>query len=176
MNFDQAYRELLGDEGDLSMDPNDPGNWTGGKIGKGVLNGTKYGISAASYPKEDISGMTLERAKYLTRRDYWDRYRIEELPDALRWHVFDGVFNSGPGSKKQNKGGAIRWLQSALGVTDDGVMGPITISAAKSVDVATVLFKYNGERLMHITRLASWPTQGKGLVRRVAGNMLATQF
>jgi hypothetical protein len=37
-------------EGGLSMDERDPGNWTGGAIGKGELRGTKYGISAQTYP------------------------------------------------------------------------------------------------------------------------------
>lgn len=35
MNFDQAFDRLLGNEGGLSMDPNDPGNWTGGHVGVG---------------------------------------------------------------------------------------------------------------------------------------------
>jgi hypothetical protein len=36
------------------MDERDPGNWTGGAIGKGELRGTKWGISAQTYPQIDI--------------------------------------------------------------------------------------------------------------------------
>ncbi|RYC28946.1 hypothetical protein D3273_26555 [Lichenibacterium minor] len=37
-------------EGGSSVDPRDPGNWTGGKRGRGKLVGTKYGIPASSHP------------------------------------------------------------------------------------------------------------------------------
>lgn len=39
-------------------DANDPGNWTGGEIGKGECKGTNYGISAASYP--DLGAVAAE--------------------------------------------------------------------------------------------------------------------
>lgn len=32
------------------------GNWTGSMIGRGAMRGTKYGVSAASYPYLDIAG------------------------------------------------------------------------------------------------------------------------
>ncbi len=44
----------LHQEGGLSLDPKDPGNWTGGKVGLGKLLGTKYGIAAASHPGLDV--------------------------------------------------------------------------------------------------------------------------
>ena len=37
MTFDLAFTRLIGNEGVLSMDPKDSGNWTGGKIGLGKL-------------------------------------------------------------------------------------------------------------------------------------------
>lgn len=64
-DFDRAFANVIDAEKGLSMDPNDPGNWTGGAKGKGELNGTRYGISAMSYPKEDIARLTLGRASTL---------------------------------------------------------------------------------------------------------------
>ena len=69
MTFDLAFTRLIGNEGVLSMDPKDSGNWTGGKIGLGKLKGSKYGISAASYPMVDIANLTLEGAKAIYLRD-----------------------------------------------------------------------------------------------------------
>ncbi|MFC0406768.1 hypothetical protein [Roseomonas elaeocarpi] len=44
------FLALKVNERGLSMVSTDPGNWTGGQVGKGKLKGTKYGIAAASYP------------------------------------------------------------------------------------------------------------------------------
>ena len=62
MTFDEAFERLMGHEGVLSVDPNDPGNWTGRRVNVGVLRGTKFGISAAQYPDEDIPNLTRERS------------------------------------------------------------------------------------------------------------------
>ena len=52
-----AWLAFLGpEEGTLSLDPTDTGNWTGGAVGRGTLVGTKYGISAASYPTLEHRG------------------------------------------------------------------------------------------------------------------------
>ena len=39
--FDLSFDRVVGHEGGLSLDRNDRGNWTSGKIGVGSLNGTK---------------------------------------------------------------------------------------------------------------------------------------
>ena len=59
--FDNAFRAVIGVEGGYTANPLDPGNWTGGKCRIGQCNGTKYGISAASYPSLNIAGLTLTR-------------------------------------------------------------------------------------------------------------------
>jgi lysozyme family protein len=82
-------------EGGLSMDERDPGNWTGGAIGKGELRGTKWGISAQTYPTIDIHNLTQAHAAELTRRDFWDRIP-RDLPDDTRWFAFDVAFHHGP--------------------------------------------------------------------------------
>jgi hypothetical protein len=50
------------------MDGKDPGNWTGGKVGKGQLKGTKYDVSAAAFPKENIAGLTKDKAIAIYKR------------------------------------------------------------------------------------------------------------
>lgn len=71
MSFSRAVEFVLGWEGGFNNDPQDSGNWTGGVVGKGVLLGTKYGISAASYPSLDIKSLTREQAVEIYHRDYW---------------------------------------------------------------------------------------------------------
>ena len=71
--FEQALAVVLGHEGGFCAERSDPGNWTGGAVGCGELRGTKFGISAAAYPAEDIANLTPEAAAAIYRRDYWDR-------------------------------------------------------------------------------------------------------
>ena len=59
ITFDEAFRRLIGHEGGYSTDRRDPGNWTGGKVGVGVLKGTKYGIAANTYPNLDIKNLVV---------------------------------------------------------------------------------------------------------------------
>ncbi len=59
MDFQHCLALLFQHEGRFSRDPADPGNWTAGKVGLGVLKGTKFGISAGAYPHLDIENLTL---------------------------------------------------------------------------------------------------------------------
>lgn len=95
-------------EGGLSVDPNDKGNWTGGEVNKGRLVGTKYGISAASYPELDIPSLTKEQAADIYFRDYWIKSGSDKLDEALAMMHFDSAVNNG-------KGAAAQFLSAAVG-------------------------------------------------------------
>ena len=69
--FDECFSRLQIHEGGYSSIPEDKGNWTSGKIGVGVLMGTKFGISAARYPFLDIKNLTLAEAKDIYFDDFW---------------------------------------------------------------------------------------------------------
>ncbi len=122
-NFDRALRVLFGEEGGLSMDTHDPGNWTSGKPGAGVLKGTKYGISAASFPDVDIAGLTPDKAKAIYLPKYWQPAGCDKLPWPLCLFVFDAAVNQGVDA-------AVRLLQRVAGVPQDGVPGPQTLQRA----------------------------------------------
>lgn len=168
MNFDESFTSLIDParEGSkLSMDPKDPGNWTGGEPGKGTLKGSKYGISAASYPGEDIANLTPERAKELYRRDFWGPAGCDAVPDGLKFDLFDMAVNSG-------KGNAVRTLQKAAGVGVDGVIGAQTLAAVSAMHPARLVARFNGARLLFMTDLRIWESQGKGWARRIANNLM----
>lgn len=164
MNFDEAFNLTVGHEGGFTLNKADAGNWTGGKVGAGILKGTKYGIAANTYPSEDIKNLTLERAKFLYKRDFWDRAKCDQLPDSLRFHVFDVSVNSGVSR-------GVKTLQQALGVTADGIIGNQTIGAAKSQRSEDVLLRFYSFRIAFYTSLDSFKTFGKGWMNRVANNM-----
>ena len=160
--FDKAFAFVVGEEGGFGADARDPGNWTGGVCGSGQCRGTKYGISAASYPDQDIAALSMADAKALYRRDYWDRVKGDSLPPALALLVFDAAVNNGVGQ-------AARWLQAALGLVPDGVIGPRTLDAlaAKSGRGADVMAEFQTQRLLFMSGLATWRTFGRGWARRI---------
>lgn len=152
MNFDQAFDRLISHEGGYVNNPADPGGET------------KFGISKRAYPHEDIANLTLEQAKAIYLRDYWARAQCDTLPPAVAFQVFDTAVNSGIGQ-------AIRFLQRAVGVADDGVVGALTISAVRRLDAESVAARFNGQRLDFMTKLSTWDTFGRGWARRIAKNL-----
>ena len=152
MNFDQSFTKLISSEGGYVDNPNDPGGET------------KFGISKRSYPDVDIKAITLDSAKAIYKRDYWDRAQCDSLPPAVAFQVFDAAVNSGIGQ-------SIRFLQRAVGVLDDGAVGPMTMAAVLRHESSEIVAHFNGERLDFMTRLSSWDTFGKGWARRIADNL-----
>lgn len=154
MEFDEAFEKLIGHEGGYVNDARDPGGET------------NWGISKRSYPAVDIKALTLDGAKLIYRRDFWDRCRADQLPAELRFDLFDGAVNSGVVQ-------SVRWLQQSVGAVDDGVLGPLTLAAVAAMNPAAVAARYNGNRLMFMTDLKVWPTFSRGWARRIAGNLIA---
>lgn len=166
MNFEQAFERLRGHEGGFTQDTRDSGNWTGGEVGCGVCNGTKFGISAAAYPGEDIEHLTIERAKALYLRDYWGPAGCDAVPEAIKFDLFDMAVNSGVKA-------AVRALQLAVGETTDGALGPRTIQAVQSMPALRLVARFNGARLLDVTEARSWPAFGRGWAKRIGQNLLA---
>ncbi len=83
------------------------------------------------------------------------------LPALLRYVVFDSAVNSGPNQ-------AIRWLQHALDVQVDGVLGPVTLKAALECNTLRVTGFIMAQRLVFMTNLPSWGSFSRGWARRIA--------
>jgi lysozyme family protein len=162
--FEQAFAIVVGEEGALSTDPADPGNWTGGACGRGICRGTKYGIAAAAHPELDIAALTLAQARSLYLAQYWDAAHASELPPPLALMMFDAAVNSGLEK-------AVRWLQAALGCNVDGSMGSATIGAARahSNDSDGLCVDFLALRLEWLTTLPTWRLFGLGWTRRICG-------
>src|SRR3990167_11517248 len=110
--FDQALAFVLEWEGGLVSDPNDAGGLT------------NHGISQRPYPDLAIAALTRDDVVAIYARDYWAPIRGDELPAPLALVVFDSAVNQGVSR-------AIVCLQRALGVADDGELGPVTMEAGQ---------------------------------------------
>lgn len=164
MNFDIAFDRLIGHEGRFTDDPDDRGNWTSGQIGVGQLKGTKFGISAMSYPDLDIKNLTVADAKLLYRQDFWDRVLGGQLHNAVVYQLFDAAVNHGIGN-------AIRILQRALDIAEDGAMGPLTHAAIRRTETNDLLILFNAKRIRFYTKLSTFKKYGGGWSNRVATNL-----
>lgn len=85
---------------------------------------TRWGISSRANPDVNVRTLTRDQAVAIYRERYWRAVRGDELPPGLALVVFDAAVNQGAPT-------ACRMLQAALGVTGDGVIGPVTLAAAK---------------------------------------------
>jgi lysozyme family protein len=86
---------------------------------------TRWGISKRAYPHLDIAVLTRTVAEDIYRRDYWNKIKGDLMqPAALALLVFSCAVNMSPAR-------ATSILQRALGVTDDGIIGPETLIAAQ---------------------------------------------
>lgn len=159
MNFDQAFDRLLAHEGSYSFHRSDRGGET------------MWGITAVVARSQGYTGHMADlpqlTAKYIYKKCYWMPVQADQLPWDIRFDVFDGAVNSGVTQS------AI-WLQRALGVDDDGIIGPVTINACKSVPGGLLLAQYNGHRLAYLCDLSGWHTFGRGWALRIARNLSLT--
>ena len=158
--FNLSFENVIGVEGGYTQDPEDTGNWTGGRKGVGKLNGTRYGVSAASYPSLDIKSITLDDAKAIYYRDYWQVINGDAFPFSISNALFDCAVNSGCSS-------ATKLLQRSLGVVSDGKIGKQTIAAAQAKDQTELLIDFLTARAVFYARLAKFELYGKGWMKRL---------
>ena len=122
--FNEIIEQVLEHEGGYVNDPKDLGGET------------KYGITKRFYPELNIKELTKEKAKQIYKDDYWDKNRVESLPQEL-WHIFfDMCVNMGRRT-------AVKILQRAANskgknIDVDGGMGPATLRAIKNVEAERV--------------------------------------
>ena len=114
-NFDRAVNNWLlrpDIEGKFSDDPDDPGGLT------------KWGIAERYHPEVRNPNFSKEDAIAIYLKKYWNKCRCDDLPDGVDVLVFDMAVNPGPIQ-------AIKFLQEALDVKVDGVIGNDTLNALR---------------------------------------------
>jgi len=158
MNFDTAFDLLLGHEGGFSDHAADPGGKTRYGITEAVAREAKYTGDMRELPVD------VAKAVYLQR--YWKPIRADDLPPGIRYAVFDAAVNSGPAQ-------ATKWLQRALGVDGDGVIGPKTLQAAYAQNADALRMRILAQRLRFMAGLSNWPAFSRGWARRIADLMEA---
>lgn len=160
-NFVACWRGTKVYEGGFTKNKADPGNWTGGKVGVGVLKGTNMGVSAAAFPSLDIEHLTEAQAMNIYQKQYWDAVRGDDLPAGVDNSTWDYGVNSGPSR-------SVKDLQRVAGVAADGKVGPATLAAVAKLDGVAVIKKHCARRLGYMQSLKIWNSFKAGWSKRVA--------
>ncbi len=155
-NFDMAFDLLIGNEGGYVNNPSDPGGETNWGITRAVASDNGYTGS--------MKLMQKETAKQIYKKMYWDKLQCDQLSFVVAFQLFDAGVNHGNFQ-------AVKFLQRAALVSDDGVIGAKTIEATNSLDDPQIVMLFNAERIEFYTALKTFSTFGKGWVRRVASNL-----
>lgn len=153
-NFDICIARVLSptNEGGYVNDPEDPGGET------------KFGISKREYPNLDIAALTRDDAIAIYRRDFWEPIQGDTLPVGVAFQLLDFAVNSPITT-------ALRALQRAVGVADDGVFGPVSREALQKQSIADTIMRFLAERLFFLTGLKNWQHDGRGYARRIAADL-----
>jgi lysozyme family protein len=154
--FDEVVDFVLQHEGGFVQHPRDPGG------------ATKFGITRETLSRargrrvsvDEVRRLTREEAASIYRRLYWDAVQAHDLPPGIDLATFDLAVHSGPSR-------AVKMLQSVLGVASDGIVGPKTLQAVRAADIMETIRRLTQGRLGFLSRLAAWPTFGRGWRRRV---------
>ena len=155
--YESALARLLAHEGGYTNHPDDPGG------------PTNFGITIADYRRyakadataADVRAMSVDAAKAIYRKRYWDAQRCDDLPAGVDYAVFDYGVNSGIGRAGKVLRRMLHLPDDNSAVTDD------VVAAARAADSRELVTAICDERLRFLKSLRTWTVFGKGWGRRV---------
>ncbi len=140
------------------------GGWTDSSEDFPTMKGIRLTTYRQHYgkhkTKDDLRNISDKELNHIYKTGYWDKCNCDNLPAGLNYVVFDAAVNSGPSR-------SAKWLQKALGVERDGVIGPITLGKIKTHDLIQLIHSVCDKRLNFLHTLGNWPQFGKGWGRRI---------
>jgi len=159
-NFDACLKEVLLHEGGYVHHKSDPG----GRTNLGVTQRVYEEWIGYPVSEKIMRELKVDQVKTLYKVKYWDVVRGGDLPLGLDLCVFDFAVNAGTGR-------AARYLQRMVGAPEDGLIGPRTLSLVaqmvKSLGANHCAMRYQDMRRDYYRMLKTFPTFGKGWLRRV---------
>jgi len=144
-------------EGGYVDHPSDPG----GATNLGITFAVLQKFRGKKITKQDVRNLTRAEAERIYDRNYWYPIKGELLPYGVDLAVFDAGVNSGPSR-------GAKWLQRAVGVTQDGQIGNKTLKATADRKGDAVVRALCGYRLSFVQGLGTFKVFGKGWSRRIA--------
>jgi len=164
INWIPSFNLMLKSEGGFSDDQDDKGN----HLPDGRKGCTNLGVTQTTWESwvgrqsdvKEMRNLTPEKVEPLYRRKFWDACRCDELPVGVDYLVFDFAVNAGVGR-------SAKILQTAVGATPDGAIGPKTITAVCSLSIKDVINKFSSAKEEYYKSLDNQKYE-KGWLNRVA--------
>jgi lysozyme family protein len=156
-NWDNAFKMMLASEGGYVNHPSDPGGMTN----LGVTKRVWEEWTGKESNEAEMRALTPEMVEPLYKKRFWDACRCDEMPSGIDYLVFDFAVNAGPGR-------SAKILQTAVGVTPDGGIGPMTLAAVNKFESDELIEKFSQAKEDFYRSLNTFETFGKGWLNRVA--------
>ena len=153
-NYAKCLAQVLKYEGGYVDHPKDPGGPTNKGVTQAVYDNWR---KSQNLSIQSVRAIADSEVAAIYKNLYWDRVSGDLLPSGVDFAVFDFAVNSGVSR-------AAKMLQSVVGVTQDGQIGPATILATKTY----VAMSITNRRLAFMQSLSIWSTFGKGWSARIA--------
>ena len=157
LKFKTCLKFVLVSEAGKDDDPDDAGGRT------------HTGITQAQYdhwrklhnkPKKDVWESTEDERAAVYHELYWQPMQCEKMPLAIAYMVFDCSVLHGVNF-------APKAAQYAIGVRQDGVIGPVTLAAAKAQNPLRVLDRMREKRWERMQSRPSFPKFKAGWKKRL---------
>lgn len=159
--FDRALAIILKWEGGISDHKDDPGGFTVKGITLGFLRAVGLDPNNDGViDKRDLIGLTDTKIAEIYRDQIWRPCLCHIMPGGMALMVFDAGTNLGQPR-------AHRLLQEALGVTVDGVLGPVTLKALRDAEIGPLLAEYAARRGFYYATRPKVLIFGLGWFRRL---------
>jgi lysozyme family protein len=156
-SFDKCLAITLRAEGGWSNNPSDSGGCT------------MLGVTLPAYcewkrnPKltcADLHMISMVEVHDFYHTTFWQRTMAEDLPLGVDLMVFDAAVNMGVSR-------SVRLLQIALGVIEDGAIGPVTIAAALDVEPLVLINLLALRQTAFYRSLENYTMFGNGWINRL---------
>lgn len=134
-NWQASFEHVLKSEGGYVNDPHDHG----GETNLGVTKKAWAEYLGRPIADGEMKALTPDVVNPFYKKQYWDKCHCDELPTGLDYAVFDFAVNAGPGR-------AAKFLQRAVGVVDDGAIGPGTMKAVAAADPKHALEQFSAAK------------------------------
>ena len=161
-NYKKCLETILHHEGGYVNHPDDPGGETNLGVTKRVY---EEWCMSQDFIVKDMKDLEVSDVAPIYKKNYWDRVKGDELPSGLDLCVFDFGVNAGTGR-------AAKYLQTMVGATADGAIGPATLRAVHAYvqieGLEQAIAEYQHKRQGYYEGLKHFATFGRGWTRRVS--------
>ena len=149
-----AYTNIIIDhlEGGFVNHPSDPGGATNYGIIERVARANGYTGHMRDLPRDTAIAIYF--------KDYWDGKLMNHIKNHVAFHLYDCSINSGYSR-------AIKLLQRAIGVAEDGLIGANTINAISRYSESELILRFNIVRMHFYGTLKHFNTFGRGWMNRL---------